>query len=127
MSERMKKHLIEEPLISVRISGSSEKVFLLPAAAQRQLITFLKSLNPEGKELIPADEVFKEVYQKYGKVGATLRDYRHRSKMTQTQLAEKLGIEQSHISQMEYSKRPIGKKMAQKLAKIFNTSYRLFL
>ncbi|MCX5850790.1 MAG: helix-turn-helix transcriptional regulator [Deltaproteobacteria bacterium] len=31
---------------------------------------------------------------------------------SQKQLAEKIGVSQSHISEMEKGKRPIGKKMA---------------
>jgi ribosome-binding protein aMBF1 (putative translation factor) len=78
-------------------------------------------------ELIPADEVFKNLHQKYGKVGTTIRGFRSRDGMTQVELAKKLNIRQSHVSQMEHGKRVIGKKMAQKLAKLFNTHYQLFL
>jgi transcriptional regulator with XRE-family HTH domain len=77
--------------------------------------------------LVPAAEVFKHIDQKYGKMGAVLRGYRLREGLTQEQLAKKLKALQSHVSQMEHSKRPIGKAMAKKLAKIFNTDYRIFL
>jgi addiction module HigA family antidote len=48
-------------------------------------------------------------------------------KLTQAELAEKLGIKQNHVSDMETGKRPISRKMAVKLGKIFNTSPRAFL
>lgn len=78
-------------------------------------------------ETIPADEMFKELDKKHGVIGSTIRGFRARDNMTQTELARRLGVHQSNVSQMEYSKRAIGKKMAEKLAKIFKTSYRLFL
>jgi plasmid maintenance system antidote protein VapI len=47
--------------------------------------------------------------------------------MTQQVLAELLDIRQSHLSEMENSKRPIGKNMAKKLAKVFGCDYRVFM
>ena len=78
-------------------------------------------------ELFTPDEAFADLYEKYSKIGTTLRGCRFRDGLTQKQLAEKLGIHQVHVSQMENGKRVIGKKMAQKLAKLFQTNYRLFL
>lgn len=43
--------------------------------------------------------------------------------MTQQELADALNINQHHISEMESSKRPIGKAMAKKLAEIFEVSW----
>ena len=78
-------------------------------------------------ELIPASEVFKDLDEKHGSVGATIRGLRARDALSQAELARKLRIHQTHVSEMKNKKRVIGKKMAQKLAKIFNTDYRLFL
>jgi DNA-binding XRE family transcriptional regulator len=47
--------------------------------------------------------------------------------LTQAELAEKLGIKQNHVSDMETGKRPISRKMAVKLGEIFNISPRAFL
>jgi len=77
--------------------------------------------------LIPADEFFKEIDQKYGKIGAIVRGYRYRDDMTQVQLAKKLGVTKNYVYQMEYSKFKIDKKMAQKLAEIFKTKFHMFL
>ncbi|MBW6499687.1 MAG: helix-turn-helix transcriptional regulator, partial [Bacteroidales bacterium] len=55
------------------------------------------------------------------------RGYRYREDLTQKQLADLAGIPQRHISEMENSKRPIGKERAKKLAKVLNADYRLFL
>ena len=59
--------------------------------------------------------------------GAVLKGSRIKEGLTQKELAKKLGVLPHHISEMERAKRPIGKKIAHRLAKIFKTSYRLFL
>lgn len=56
-----------------------------------------------------------------------LRGLRNREGITQAELGKLLGIEQTNLSKMERGKRPIGKKIAMRLAKLFQTDYRLFL
>ncbi len=91
--------------------------------------SFSQSLQSQvdSEDEIPADEVFKDIDKKYGKVGAIIRGCRARDGLTQKQLARRLRIHQVHISQIENGKRVVGKKLAQKLAQVFNTDYRLFL
>jgi DNA-binding XRE family transcriptional regulator len=59
--------------------------------------------------------------------GTYLAGARHREGLTQRQLAEKSGIPQRHISEMENGKRPIGKENAKKLATVLNADWRAFL
>jgi DNA-binding XRE family transcriptional regulator len=59
--------------------------------------------------------------------GTYLAGARHREGLTQRQLAEKSGIPQRHISEMENGKRTIGKENAKKLAAALNADYRAFL
>ena len=59
--------------------------------------------------------------------GTYLAGARHREGLTQRQLAEKTGIPQRHISEMENGKRPIGKEIASRLAIALNADYRAFL
>jgi plasmid maintenance system antidote protein VapI len=59
--------------------------------------------------------------------GIVLRGSRYKEGITQKALAEMLGIHPHHISEIEHGKRPIGKKLAHRLAKIFKTDYRIFL
>jgi DNA-binding XRE family transcriptional regulator len=59
--------------------------------------------------------------------GDMLRGARHREGLTQVQLAIKIGVKPSHISEMEKGKRPMGKDMAKRLGKALNTSYQVFL
>jgi transcriptional regulator with XRE-family HTH domain len=47
--------------------------------------------------------------------------------MTQTRLAELIGIPQRHLSMMEHGKRLIGKKNARLLARILKVDYLVFL
>ena len=51
------------------------------------------------------------------------RGLHYREDLTQAEMGEKLGIAQTNISQMELGKRAIGKKLAMKLAKLFNTDH----
>ena len=59
--------------------------------------------------------------------GKALAGMRSREGLTQVQLAEKTGIPQRHISEMEHGKRTIGKKNAKLFAAALNTDYRVFL
>lgn len=69
----------------------------------------------------PWREVFKEEIEKYGESGLMLRGSRYKAEMTQKDVADALGISQNHISEMENGKRPIGKVMALRFAKLFKT------
>ena len=59
--------------------------------------------------------------------GTYLAGARHREGLTQRQLAEKSGIPQRHISEMENGKRSIGKENARRLGTALNADYRAFL
>ena len=60
--------------------------------------------------------------------GFSLKVYRQNWKMTQTELGKKLGgVPKQHISNMENGKRPISKKMAISLSKIFKVSVERFI
>jgi DNA-binding XRE family transcriptional regulator len=56
-----------------------------------------------------------------------LRGARKREALTQKELARLVGISQTHVSEMEHGKRPIGKEMAKRLAKALKVNYRVFL
>lgn len=68
-----------------------------------------------------------DIIEKYTEPGASLKGFRLRENLTQVELAKKLGITQGNLSAMERGRRPIGKTMALRLAKIFDTDYRIFL
>lgn len=70
---------------------------------------------------------FQEGIEKFSEIGLMLKGGRHKAGLTQKALAEQIGVKPHHISEMEHGKRPIGKKMAHKLAKVFDIDYRVFL
>ena len=69
---------------------------------------------------------WKEVFPDFSP-GVALRGARKREGLTQKELAEGISVKQVHISQMENEKRPIGKEMAKRLAKVLKVNYRVFL
>lgn len=70
-------------------------------------------------------EVFPDLVGK-GKTIA-LRAYRAREGLTQRELADKVGISQPHLSEMETGKRLISKEMATRIADILGIDYRALL
>jgi DNA-binding XRE family transcriptional regulator len=75
----------------------------------------------EDLESIPWEEVYPDFN---GSVA--LRGARKRETLTQKELARLVGVGQTHISEMEHGKRPIGKDMARRLAKVLKVNYRFF-
>ena len=57
----------------------------------------------------------------------TLKLLRNRDNLTQTALAEKLGIQVQNVSGMETGIRTISPRTARKLGEIFGTNYKNFL
>lgn len=58
---------------------------------------------------------------------ASLLAHRVSHNLTQKQLSEAIKVKQSNLSEMETGKRPIGKRMAYRIADFFKTDYREFL
>ena len=56
-----------------------------------------------------------------------LRGVRVRENLSQIEFAKKIGVTQSDLSKMELGKRPIGKIVAKRIAKMFDVPYRIFL
>ncbi len=73
------------------------------------------------------DEAKKRHGDTYRTPGYYLRLYRHRAELTQAELAEKTGIRQHHLSEMENNKRVLGKTNAKKLEAILDCNYRNLL
>ncbi len=103
--------------------------FLVHPVNVERIKRYVASIEPEAGEegSITAEEFFSKYFTGESKAAVVLRGARGRENMTQLQLAEKSGIPQRHISEMENGKRGIGKDNAVKLAKALNTDYRLFL
>lgn len=78
--------------------------------------------NDEGEDLYSFEEVFPDTHP-----GMVLNGFRLKVDMTQNELAEKLGISQNRVSDMEKGKRPISRAMAEKLGAIFDMPGKAFL
>ncbi len=129
MSVPMKKHLTDSAEIS--IDGGKTAHFVGPRRKLRLVYSLLKEMDfkpmPDSGGGISWREVAKKEIAKYGEPGLMLRGARQRDGLSQVELAKRLGIAQYNLSKMENGERPIGKKMAIKLAEIFNTDYHVFL
>jgi DNA-binding XRE family transcriptional regulator len=99
--------------------------FMVPDSRAAAILELVREYQVE--ENVPADEVLRDAYKKYGKTGPVIRGLRAREDMTQIELARKLGVTQGDLSKMENSKRPVGKEMAHRLAKVFRTDFRVFI
>ena len=126
MSVPMKKPLIKK--IRIFIGEQEKKEFNVPVEKARALLLLLNEFQVKEKEQkTPSDILFKELDKKYSRPGAALQGARLKVELSQVELSEKLGIDQSDLSKMEHGKRPIGKKMAKRLAEILDVDYRIFL
>ena len=85
----------------------------------------------ENEDRIAAKAVHDEAKKRHGDdyrtPGYYLRLYRQRAGLTQSALADKCGIRQHHLSEMEHNKRPLGKAGARKLAEVLECDYRKLL
>jgi ribosome-binding protein aMBF1 (putative translation factor) len=123
---------MSEPMKAPIMKEFAELTFRVPAAYAdkiRRLVSGVLSLL-EGQEAKADEDQFytvEEVFAEGISSSEVLRGARYREGLTQKQLAAKVGVKVSHISEMERGKRPIGKEMARRLAKALNADYRVFL
>ena len=87
---------------------------------------YARTVESGAERTYTVAEVFPEYLGQESQIA--LRAYRTRENLTQKALAERTGIPQHHISEMENGKRPIGKERARKLAEALQVAdYRVFL
>jgi DNA-binding XRE family transcriptional regulator len=85
------------------------------------------SVRQSAKKNITEEDLFRDINKKYTKAGALFGGLRFRENLTQVEMAKKLKVTQSDISQMEHGKRKIGLKMARRIAKLFNVDCQSFM
>ena len=101
--------------------------FTGPVKNEEKAIEALQSLGfADASDSIPWREAFTK-YDDDDLPGIALAGARAKEGLTQQELAEKTGIPQRHISEMENNKRSIGKERAKKLAKALNIGYKVLL
>lgn len=119
MSGHMKKPLIKRDKVIIILHHNDATYRIPQQIAEKYRI--------EDDSAVNADDVFSSVNRKYTKPGALLRGIRIREGLTQVELALKIHVTQSDISQMENGVRHIGSKVAKRIGKIFGINYRVFL
>ena len=116
-----------QALTKKRHTETVELKFIGPVSNLNQALDAMKSLGfVDASDYVPWREAFPE-HSEAQLIGKALAGARYREGLTQTQLAERVGIPQRHISEMENGKRPIGKEMAKRLGKALNIGYKAFL
>jgi ribosome-binding protein aMBF1 (putative translation factor) len=73
------------------------------------------------------NDLAKDRIAKHKKSGLALRGARYREKISQKDLAKRSGVSQENISKMENGHRPIGEKIAKKLAKALKIDFKLLV
>lgn len=119
-------HRTDALTLTIQRKGNKPRVFTITEVEGREVERWLKHSNRENAG-IPARLVLPELSDDTLRPAISLRGSRLKAGLTQTALSAQLGIQQAHLSQMENGKRPIGKKMAMRLAKVFGCDYRVFL
>jgi len=117
MREHTKKRHTEK--IELRFTG--------PKAKREEAVEALRKLGfADVSDTIPWREAFPEL-EREPSYSIALRGARTKEGMSQSELARRTGIPQSHISMMENGKMEIGKERAKRLGEALDLDYRLFL
>ena len=119
----------------VHVSPLHTEGFRLEGSVPQNVIDYLKSEFGQLNVTVDSDdelidpfetELFKETLSRLSP-GSNLKFYRKQSKMTQQDLAAKLGTTKQAICAMEHGSRPISKKNAKIFASLFRTSPARFI
>lgn len=123
MSARTKGRHTKQEIYKVIIEmpGKGKKLTFVSGEHLGKLETFLDKYGES--ESVSWEELAKDDIAKYGKAGIALRGARYREGFSQKELAKRTGISQDNISKMENGKRPIGEKVAKKLAKALKIDF----
>ena len=119
----------------VHVSLLHTEGFRIEGSVPQNVIDYLKSEFGQPNVTVETDDdlvdPFKTEWFKETMIhltpGSNLRFYRKQNKMTQRDLADKLGTTKQAICAMEHDARSISKKKAKALADLFGTSPARFL
>ncbi|MFH1729663.1 MAG: helix-turn-helix transcriptional regulator [Pseudomonadota bacterium] len=121
MSELMKK-----PHISIKINDEN---YILAVSKLRSFLIIIEALGAykQTEKSIDSELLLKELYGDKPKGATHLKGARYKEGLSQAELSKKTGIQVYNISKMENGKRAIGEKLAKKLGKVLQVSYKVFL
>lgn len=118
---------------TIRIEGEAGRVQFVPSHISHvKILKIEKALRRlvEAEGHMTAAEIRSILKRKnplIGTPGGAIRAYRLRERLTQAELAKKSRLKQGHLSEMEQNRRPLGVKVAKRLAKVLRCDYRRFL
>ena len=105
MSVHMKTPRTKAAIEVVFTEGKKRTLYLVPKEKADGLESLLDNYRMD--DFVPADEVFSALYSKHGRAGTTIRGFRIRENLSQSDLAKKLDCPQSWISGWESGKRSL--------------------
>jgi DNA-binding XRE family transcriptional regulator len=119
--------VVKTPLTSVRIKGRiPDRVMEALVAEFGRHVQLTRDPDDELVDVFQTDW-YRNIKKKMTP-GAYMKIYRENKNMTQTVLGKALGgLPRQHISNMENGVRPISKKTALRLSKLFNVSVEKFI
>lgn len=113
--------------VPIRIGEKKPRLFLVPKLQAEGILKLLSDFEVDEKNSVPWRVPVQDLIDKHTEPGLMVRGGRVKEGLTQADLAERLGVHPSNVSEMESGKRPIGKAMAKRLAKVFKANYKVFL
>lgn len=112
-----------EAIISLKVPSSHA---LKVAEAIKGILNLsghkVRHINNEGEELVDSAKVFAHVTP-----GQMIHGLRGKEGITQAEFAERIGITQNMVSDMESGRRNISVNMAKRIAEEFKVPYKMFL
>ncbi|HSX12157.1 MAG TPA: helix-turn-helix transcriptional regulator [Rhabdochlamydiaceae bacterium] len=111
--------------VTIEVPGKAKKLTFVPAKYLQKLENFLQTYGESDS--IAWETLAKDRIAKYKKAGLALRGARYREGLSQKALSKRTGISQENISKMENGQRPIGEKVAKKLAKALRIDFELLI
>lgn len=117
----------ESLCVILKTPNSKKVLYSIPLSRLEEVEAFLEQQCKDDDLPVVWEILAKERIEKYKKSGLVLRGMRYREELSQKKLAEKSGVTQNEISNIENGKRTVGKKIAEKLAKVLNFDYHLLL
>ncbi|NGX41987.1 MAG: hypothetical protein K940chlam7_00261 [Chlamydiae bacterium] len=127
MSARMKKHHTknETSIPITLIVGKDKRTSYIPEKNRDKLEAFLEKYAEPEDHPVEWKVLANERIEKRKRAGLVLRGMRYRENCTQKELAKKSKVSQDNISKIENGKRPVGEKVAKRLAKALRFDYKL--
>jgi DNA-binding XRE family transcriptional regulator len=133
MSAHMKARPTNPTIIVIMMWDNKEVSYRLPKTpeTEKKLLEYKKFCEKKSIEVTPWDKatpwekLAADRIKRFSKQGLVLRGSRFKLGYSQKTLAKKCGISQENLSKMENGKRPIGKKVANKLAKALKIDVKL--